>query len=305
MNTIDKRFNIIACIPAYNEEKSIAKVILQTKRYVNQVIVCDDGSTDMTAEIAENLGAIVLKHTKNMGKGAAIKTLLEYAKQLKPDIIVTLDADGQHDPNGIPKLLKPIIEEKAEFVIGSRYVPGSKTETPLYRRIGLKIVNWLSGRGKVKDTQSGYRAYPSKIVDLILQCESKGYGIEVEQLTLAIKNKLRIIEVPITIRYKNLENPSKRNPIRHGTELITIALRLIVEEKPLVFLGVPGILLIVIGLVSGVYLLLYFNMTRYFSIPIALITLGTLFTGILLVVTALILYSLTRLVKKYVSNYKN
>ncbi|MEM3713493.1 MAG: glycosyltransferase family 2 protein [Candidatus Aenigmatarchaeota archaeon] len=298
MDEINKKANIIACIPAYNEEKTIAKVILQSKKYVNKIIVCDDGSNDFTAEIAENLGAIVLKHQKNMGKGTALKTLLQYAKQLKPDIIVTLDADGQHDPNEIPKLIKPIIEEKADFVIGSRYETGSKTEIPLYRRIGLKIVNWLSGKKRVKDTQSGFRAYPLKTIDLMLECESKGYGIEAEQLALAIKNKLKIIEVPILIKYKGLENTSKKNPIRQGTELIGIAIRLIVEEKPLHLLGIPGIVLIVIGLISGTYLLLHFNMTRYFSIPIAIITLGALFTGTILFVTALILYSLTRLINR-------
>ncbi|MEM3713428.1 MAG: glycosyltransferase family 2 protein [Nitrososphaeria archaeon] len=295
---MDKQPYIIACIPAYNEEKSIAKVIIQTKKYVNKIIVCDDGSVDMTADIAEALGAIVLKHTKNMGKGSALKTLLQYAKQLNPDIVVTLDADNQHDPNDIPKLLKPIMEGKADLVIGSRYVLGSKTETPLYRRVGLKIINWLSGKKRVKDTQSGFRAYPLKTIDLMLQCESKGYSIEAEQLALAIKNKLKILEIPVTIKYKGIEKPSKKNPIKHGMELVGIAIRLIVEEKPLQLLGLPGIILITVGLIGGTYLLIYFNITRYFSIPIALITLGALFIGTILFVTALILYSLTRLMNR-------
>lgn len=298
MNEISKKHLVVACIPAYNEEKNIAKVIIQTKKYADKIVVCDDGSEDMTAEIAENLGAIVLKHANNMGKGAALKTALKYAKQLNPDVIVALDADGQHDPNEIPKLIKPVIEEEADLVIGSRYVEGSKTETPFYRRIGLKIINWLSGKGRVRDTQSGFRAYPSKVVDLILQCEAKGYGIESEQLALALKNQLKIVEVPVTMRYKDLEKTSKRNPMRHGSELIGIALRLIVEERPLLLLGLPGVLLVIIGLTSGVYLLLYFNVTRYFSIPVALIALGALFTGVLFFVTALILYSLARIMRK-------
>jgi glycosyltransferase involved in cell wall biosynthesis len=303
MSEINEKRHVVACIPAYNEERNIAKVIIQTKKHVDKIVVCDDGSEDMTAEIAENLGAIVLKHATNMGKGAALKTALEYVKQLNSDIIVALDADGQHDPDDIPKLLKPIIEGKADFVIGSRYVEGSKTETPLYRRIGLKIVNWLSGKGKVRDTQSGFRAYPSKIVDLLLQCESKGFGIESEQLTLALKNQLKIIEVPVTMKYKDLEKTSKRNPIRHGGELIGIALRLIVEERPLLLLGAPGIVLCLIAIGLSTLLMWYFNTTRYFSVPIALIALGASFTGITLIIAALTLYALNRMVQKIVRNY--
>jgi glycosyltransferase involved in cell wall biosynthesis len=87
---------IIACIPAYNEEKTIAKVIIKTQKYVDKVIVCDDGSKDMTSEIAERLGAIVIKHERNMGKGEALRNLFKKAIELNADIVITLDGDGQH-----------------------------------------------------------------------------------------------------------------------------------------------------------------------------------------------------------------
>ena len=301
LETIVTKPTIVACIPAYNEEKTIAKIVLQTKKYVDKVIVCDDGSTDMTAEIAEALGATVIKHRKNIGKGATLKTLINYVKQLNPDIVVTLDADGQHDPNEIPKLLEPIIKRKAEMVIGSRYVDGSWTDLPLYRKLGLKLLNFLSRRiskGVVKDTHSGFRAYSSSALDVILDCESQGYGIETEQLKIALSKGLRISEIPITIRYKNLENTSKKNPIKQGTDILATVLRLIVEEKPLIFLGVPGLLLTISGIMTGVYLLWYFNATRYFSIPIALITLGAVITGITLTIAALTLYALKRMKEK-------
>jgi len=292
---------IVAAVPAYNEERTIGKVVLLAKRYVDRVLVCDDGSTDMTAEIAEKLGAMVVRHQKNMGKGTALRTALEYLKQLNPDIVVTMDSDGQHDPDGIPRLLEPIIRGEADMVIGSRYVEGSETDAPFYRRLGLKLVNSVSrrsGKGVVRDTQSGFRAYSAKVLDLMQQCEAGGYGIETEQLAVAMKNGLRVVEVPIAVRYKGLEKTSKRNPVRHGAELIGMALRLIVEERPLLLLGVPGALLTILGIGTGVYLLWYFNVTRYFSIPVALITLGALFMGTILFITSLMLYAVMRLKQK-------
>ena len=295
------KLHVVACIPAYNEEKTIAKVVLLAQKHVDKVVVCDDGSTDMTGEIASKLGAEVIRHERNMGKGVALKTMLTHVKPLSPDLVVTLDADGQHDPDEIPRLLKPIIGGGADMVVGSRYVEGSKTDMPLYRKIGLKLVDLVgkrSYRGIVKDSQSGFRAFSSRMLDFMLECEAEGYGIETEQLSRAIKNGFRVTEVPITVKYKGLEKTSKKNPVAHGAELIGLALRIIVEERPLLFFGVPAALLLMLGLASGVYLLWYFNETRYFSIPIALITLGALFTGVTLFIASLILYAVARLKRK-------
>jgi len=292
---------IVACIPAYNEERTIGRLVLLAQRHVDRVVVCDDGSRDMTAEIAEKLGAMVVRHQKNMGKGAALRTALEYLKQLNPDVVVTMDADGQHDPKGIPRLLEPIIRGEADMVIGSRYVEGSETDAPFYRRLGLKFVNSVSRKGTkvvIGDTQSGFRAYSAKVLDLMQQCEADDYGVETEQLAVAVRNGLRVVEVPISVRYKGLEKTSKRNPVRHGAELIGMALRLIVEERPLLLLGVPGAMLTMLGIGTGVYLLWYFNVTRYFSIPVALITLGALFMGTILLITSLMLYAIARLKQK-------
>jgi len=298
---MDRKSFVVAAIPAFNEEKTIAKVVLLARRHADRVVICDDGSMDMTAEIAERLGALVVRHDKNMGKGVALRTALEYLKQLNPDVVVTMDGDGQHDPDGIPRLLEPIIRGEADLVIGSRYVEGSETDAPFYRRLGLKLVNSVSrrsGKGVVRDTQSGFRAYSTKVLDLMQQCEAEGYGIETEQLAVAVRNGLRVVEVPIAVRYKGLEKTSKRNPVRHGAELIGMALRLIVEERPLLLLGVPGAMLIMLGMGAGVYLLWYFNVTRYFSIPVALIMLGALFMGTILFITSLMLYAITRLKQK-------
>ena len=298
---MDSKPFIVACIPAYNEERSIARVIVKAMNYVDRVIVCDDGSTDMTAEIAERLGAEVIRHERNLGKGAALRTLFMRAMELGSDIVVTLDGDGQHDPSEIPRVVDPIVKGKADMVVGSRFIFGSGMDAPLYRRIGLRLINLFSKmrvKDVARDTQSGFRAFSSKLLDLMRKCKTDGYGVEMEQLAIAVKNGFRVVEVPITVKYQGLERTSKRNPIRHGAEIIGTILRLIVEERPLFFLGIPGFLLIVAGLSAGTYLFWYFNMTRYFSVPIALITLGSLFLGAILCITSLLLYAIRRLKKE-------
>lgn len=296
---IDKPL-VIACIPAFNEEHTIAKVVLQTMKYVDKVIVCDDGSDDMTADIAEKLGAVVIQ-SEHKGKGFALTTALRYAEKFNPTIAVTLDADGQHDPNEIPHLIKPILEDKADMVTGSRYLKESEWDPPSYRRLGLWLINKLSRKSChniVKDTQCGFRAYSAKALKIIQQCRAESYDIEIEQLALAAKNSLRIVEVPITVRYKGLRKTSKRNPLRHGSKLIGAALRLIVEERPLLLLGVPGFFLFIVGVLSAMYLLWHYNITRYFSIPIAIIALGSSLIGITLVIAALMLYGINKLQRK-------
>jgi glycosyltransferase involved in cell wall biosynthesis len=291
---------IVACIPAYNEEKTIARVVVETQKYVDRVIVCDDGSTDLTGEIAGRLGAEVIRHERRMGKGAALTDLFNAAKKYNPHIIVTLDADGQHDPNDIPKLLEPLERGDADLVIGSRHIGGVKIDAPLYRRLGLKIINILSRgaiRSSIRDTQSGFRAFTIKALREI-NTESRGFGVESEQIALALKSRLRIREVPVTIKYRGLPKTSKKHFLLHGGEIVATIVRLVVEERPLLYLGIPGVVLMLIAVMLGAHLLLLFNTTRYFSLPIAIITLGAGLAGITLMIAALILYALNRIVKR-------
>lgn len=291
---------IVAIIPALNEEKNIAKVILRTRPYVDQVIVCDDGSADMTFVIAEAVGAKVVKHSENLGKGEALKTLAMEIMKLDPDVIVTLDGDGQHDPEQIPMLLKPIEAGEGEVVVGSRYVKGSKTEAPLYRRIGLHLVNFLYRKAGVSviDTQSGFRAFSRKAFDYLMESDAKGYGIEGEQLVLAGRNGMKVMEVPISVNYDNSIKTSKRTPLLHGIDLVSTLFRLAVEERPLMYLGLPGLVLTFAGMALGLYLLWMFNITRYFSLTIAMLMLGAMMIGLLLVISAIILHGLKRIDEK-------
>ncbi len=297
----NSRLKTVAVIPAYNEEGSIARVILRARPYVDRVIVCDDGSTDMTFMIAKELGARVVRHGENQGKGEALRTLSKEIMELGPDIIVTLDGDGQHDPDQIPMLVKPIETGESDVVVGSRYIDGAKMNAPLYRRFGLRVINFLYKKVagvRTKDTQSGFRAYSQKAFKYMIACDAKGYGIEGEQLVLAAKNGLRVMEVPILANYSGLAATSKKSPLLHGMDLISTLVRLVVEERPLAYLGLPGIGLTGTGMMLGLYLLWKFNVTRYFSMPLATLTLGTFLMGLLLVIAAITLHGLKRMSEK-------
>jgi glycosyltransferase involved in cell wall biosynthesis len=293
--------NIIAIIPAYNEEKRIGELINITKKYVTSVIVVDDGSTDGTFKRAEQSDAIVIRSSRNRGKGAALRRGFKESTKYNPDIIITLDADGQHDPNEIPKVLEPIKEGFADMVIGSRYNTNSINEVPLLRGIGLSVINALNKslvNVNVRDTQSGFRAYSKSVFGTISEYDSDGYGAETEQLAQVEIYGFDIVEVPISIKYKGLDRTSKKNPLSHGLHLVGTILRLAIEKKPLIFFGLSGIALILSSLLPLTYILDTFNQTRYFSIPFALLSLGLVFIGSLLIVLSFILYALKRIRSK-------
>ncbi len=292
---------VVACIPAYNEEYTIASVVMKTQKYVSKVVVYDDGSNDQTGDLACMLDAELIRSKENKGKGHALKQLFKYAIEIGADIVVTLDSDGQHNPDEIPRLLEPLLAGEADMVIGSRYLKGSKADTPLYRRIGLRIINSVSkggGKYNIKDTQNGFRAYSRKALEAMMSCQSDGYGVETEQLSIAARCGLRIKEVSVSVRYNHLVNTSKKHPIRHGMELIETSIQLVVEKRPLLFLGVPGVILLLAGLFAGLFLLWEFNVTRYFSVPVALVAASLGFAGLFLGVAALMLYGISRIGRK-------
>ncbi|MCK4474762.1 glycosyltransferase family 2 protein, partial [Candidatus Bathyarchaeota archaeon] len=205
---------VVVGVPAFNEEKTIARVVLQAQKYADRVVVCDDGSTDLTADIAERLGADVVRHKRNLGYGAAIKCLFRRAGELGADVLVTLDADGQHDPSEIPLLTKPIVEDEADIVIGSRLVDKRLAYTmPWYRRAGVKFITRLvnnTSKHRVRDAQSGFRAYNRKSIGTLAMLEN-GMGVSVEILINARKQGLRIHEVSAKCDYEGVEN-STHNP---------------------------------------------------------------------------------------------
>src|SRR5689334_3666002 len=141
--TVEDSPKILVIIPAYNEERFIGSVVLKVRQHAESVIVVDDGSTDGTAEIAEAAGAIVVKHSENRGKGAALNTGFQQARQLKPEVLVLLDGDGQHLPEEVPLLIAPVVRGEADIVIGSRYLQ-KRSQVPTHRVWGHQAFNWLT-----------------------------------------------------------------------------------------------------------------------------------------------------------------
>lgn len=290
---------IVAGIPAYNEEKTIAKVILLAQKYVDLVIVCDDGSEDLTAEIAKKLGASVIRHEKNMGYGVALMSLFEKAKALDAEIFLTLDADGQHEAADIPNLIQKIVDEKADIVIGSRFLEHN-SEIPFYRNLGIKALTRLTNgnnrnnkNNKVTDAQCGFRAYSRQAIGN-LTLFGKGMGISAEILMKARSNGLNVVEVPVHVHYKELET-STHNPLKHGISVIMTILRVIAEERPLVFLGIPSMISILIGIFFGSWALQVYAEGQGIIVSIALAAATFLLIGFFTLFTAITLYAIIRL----------
>jgi len=297
---VGHRFVVVG-IPAFNEEKTIARVVLKALRFADKVLVCDDGSTDMTGEIAESLGAEVVRHERNLGYGAAVRSLFNRAKELDGDVFVTLDADGQHDPSEIPLVVKPVVEGEADIVIGSRFLDERSAEDmPWYRRAGVKIITRLTGKSAkygVNDAQSGFRAYSRKALEK-LSFHEDGMGASLEILVNAWKHGLKVKEVAASCRYSGGLETSTRNPLRHGAELVMSLVRLIVEEKPLTCLGVPGIVLLLAGAFFGAWMLQIYALEHRIVTNIALASIAFILIGLFMLFTAITLYAISRFASK-------
>ena len=285
-------------LPALNEEKNIASIILQLREKYELVIVCDDGSNDLTSSISEKMGAIVIKHKKNLGYGAAIRSLFTKAQELECDILVTFDSDGQHKVSEIENVIEPIVKNDADIVIGSRFLGSIEGKIPVYRKMGIKVITNLvnSGTGKkITDSQSGFRAYSSNVLKKIIPSES-GMGVSTEILIKANKNKFRISEKPITILYEG--DTSSQNTLSHGSSVILSTMKFISIEHPLKFYGIPGFVFLAIGLFFIVWTLQEFSETRRIITNISLIAIGSTIFGMLLTMTSVLLYSLVNVVRE-------
>ncbi len=241
----------IVCIPAYNEEIKINDVVKKSLPHADKVIVCDDGSTDDTAALAKKAGAVVISHEKNQGYGAAISTLFDYSRKNDVEIMVTLDGDGQHNPDQIPDLINVILKHKVDVVIGSRSLKDDKN-LPSYRKTGIKIITSTINSAtnlKVTDSQSGFRAYSKEAIDLIHPTES-GMAVSTEILVKISNNGLSMAEVPITVSY--MGDTSTEHPVTHGTHVIGSTLKYVSIKHPMYFYGLPGVLLFISGLIMGV-----------------------------------------------------
>jgi len=286
----------IVCIPAYNEESHIENLVKSAINHVDRVIVCDDGSNDNTAKIAKDAGAVVISHKKNCGYGAAIISLFDYARENEAQVMITLDGDGQHNPDQIPLLLNTMFHHNVDVVIGSRFLDDS-AEAPGYRKRGIKIITSAANYGadlKVSDSQSGFRAYSKNAIDSIHPTE-EGMSVSTEIL-LKISNKgLSLAEVPITVSYDG--DTSEQHPVPHGLSVLANTIKYVSIKHPLKFYGMPGIVLIITGIImGGIFLNAYLNdQTVFYGSLLASVVLFLL--GAILAVTAVILFSMANLIR--------
>jgi glycosyltransferase involved in cell wall biosynthesis len=287
---------IIIGMPAYNEAKYIGSLVLQAKRYGEEVVVVDDGSADATASIARLAGAAVIKHEQNRGYGNTIQTLLNEAKQRNTDILVILDADSQHDPDEIPRLIEGI-KGGADIIIGSREMQSNKIAG--YRRLGQKLLSRMTGfasKKKLTDTESGFRAYSRKAINS-LELKETGMAVSSEIIAAAASRGLKIAEVPISVAYAG--DGSTLHPVKHGLGVFNRILVMISERRPLLFFSLFGGISLAIGLAAGatVIWIFYFG-ANALATGLAMVSILFVTIGVLTVFTGIILNVLTKRIDK-------
>jgi glycosyltransferase involved in cell wall biosynthesis len=221
------RPKIVAAIPCYNEEQFIDDVVRRVSQHVDLVAAIDDGSSDQTADAARAAGALVVEHDTNQGYGAAIRSCFDVATAKGADVLVTIDGDGQHDPNEVLDVLEPLLSGEADMVIGTRFM-GKSNNVPRYRKFGIDVITFLYNVGSsswISDAQSGLRAYNREVLDAFELTET-GMGVSVQTLIQARRKGYRIAEVPISCTYHSAG--STLNPVSHGVgvALTVIKLRL-------------------------------------------------------------------------------
>jgi glycosyltransferase involved in cell wall biosynthesis len=302
---IDLRESLVVVgIPAFNEEKTIACVVLGAQKHADIVVVCDDGSTDSTGEIAERLGAVVIRHEQNSGYGAALQSLFKKARDLKADVLVTLDSDGQHDPAQIPRVVKPIEDGVAEVVLGSRFLDKKGTaDMPAYRQLGVKVITKLSnssGKNAISDSQSGFRAYSKTALEKLGGMYENGMSASLELIRAVNKSGLKICEVPISCKYADNVGveTSTKHPLTHGISLVMSLVKLVVEDRPLIFLGIPGIISLFMGVLFGIWMMNVYVAENQIITNLALGSLSFILLGCFMISTAITLYAIIRLTNK-------
>jgi glycosyltransferase involved in cell wall biosynthesis len=288
---------ITVVIPAFNEELVIGSVVLKTCRVVQKVIVVDDGSNDRTAEVARYAGAEVIRLDENRGKAHALLLGLRRARDLGCTAAVAFDGDGQHTTYDIPRVVQPVLDGKADLVIGSRFL-AKKNGVPAYRRLGQRALDIFSTIGsghKSTDSQSGFRAFSKKAMEN-LDFPSIGYNIESDMIAHFSQRGLVIAEVPISVRYE-VPHKHKKHPIMHGFGVLAQVINLISYKRPLLAFGIPGFLLFVIGVLAGSLAFTKYYTTTKFPFTESMVSAALIGLGLLLIIAGLILNALVTMLK--------
>ena len=288
---------VVVGIPALDEEQTIAKVVVRSKKYADKVLVVDDGSKDETGLIAENLGAVVVRHEKNLGKGAAIRDCFEWARQTGADVLVTLDGDGQHDPSNVPALLGCLQSTGADVVIGSR--TSRPPDMPRYRWVGertLDLATRIRVGERLIDAQSGFRAYSRRAIEKLVPAEY-GMGVDSELIMRAHHAGMRIAEVPITATYAGLK-PSSHNPLTHGLDVTFSIVKFASIRHPLLFYGGFSAIAFIVALIFGFQTIYYYETWGRVVTNIALVSIAAAILGFLALFTGIILFTLITVIRE-------
>jgi len=233
-----------------------------------------------------------------LGYGSAIRSIFLKAREENSESLITLDSDGQHRIEDIQTILKPLQNKEADLVIGSRFLNDDGKNVPSYRKVGIKILTKLANTSldqNITDSQSGFRGYSQEIIQNITPSES-GMGVSNEILIKASKQGLKIVEVPIIILYDG--NTSTHNPISHGSSVLISTLKFISMEHPLKFYGIPGIAFLSIGLVFLIFTVHLFTETRQILLSSAIMGVGSVIFGIVLIQSSILLYAMVNLIRK-------
>jgi len=297
-HTPEEDENVLLGIPAYNEELSIGSVLHKSLKVdvVDDILVVDDGSEDETSEIAKEYGVNVIRHKKNAGKGAAIRTIFDYACEEDYDYLVLIDGDGQHNPYEIPNVLSSTVNPGADMVVGARW--GELTEMPFYRKIGKNVLDYMTpGGGEAKDTQSGFRAFNRKAIEE-LEVSSHDFTVESEMVVDAKEKDLVIKSARISCRYEGVENKSTKGPISHGIGVLHNIIKLTVQRRPLFYLGIPGLIAYIAGLITGIMVIQTATQHQVLSVGWGLLTIIFIMMGSIFTTSGFILDEIRRLMEK-------
>jgi glycosyltransferase involved in cell wall biosynthesis len=284
---------VLVAIPAHNEDRYIGSVVLKLRTAGYQVLVVDDGSTDLTAELAAAAGARVVTHAANQGKAAAVRTAFAEARKAGVDALVLLDGDSQHDPLEVEQVVEPVMAGRADMVVGSRFA-GVRSPIPRWRMVGQHALTLATNVGSgvpVTDSQSGFRAFSRRALEG-MRMQHVGFSVESEMQFEAKALGLTVEEVPITVHY---QLAAKRNPVKQGVDVVDAVLRLVAQHRPLLFFSLPGVLLFVAGLALGLVVVRIYEATLTLAIGYALITVLLTVVGMLATFIGIMLHTVRAL----------
>ena len=303
VNSID----VLVCIPTYNAESTIAQAVKRCQEFADLVLVINDGSSDNSESIAREAGAEIINHKQNRGYGGAIKTALTEGLKRNAKVTITFDADLQHDEHDIPKLVKPILENTSDIVIGSRFLENND-DVKSYRKFGIKVITGLVNsfmHNHISDAESGFRGYSLDSLKLLVpMLETEGMGMSSEILLKSSVCKLKIVEISRKEMYPEGINTSSKNPLRHGLSVLFTILKLIIENKPMKAFGIPSVGFFIASVISAIFVVDFYNSVGRLPLGLTIFTVLLLSSAFFFSLAAMILYVLSRMSNRIAFNLK-